>query len=68
LRDAWNLARPGETHAPTVGANGAEWPDHPYCCDFFFVSEDLAPRVTAVAVDAATAASDHQPVLLTLDA
>jgi endonuclease/exonuclease/phosphatase family metal-dependent hydrolase len=35
-------------------------------CDFVWVSEDLAPRVQAVAVDGATTLSDHQPVLLRL--
>ena len=36
-------------------------------CDFIFVSEDLAPRVSAVRVDRDTQAADHQPVILTLD-
>ncbi len=36
----------------------------PYCCDFVFVSEDLAARVAAVRVDAETQASDHQPVIV----
>jgi len=31
------------------------------------VSEPLAPRVRAIAVDSATIASDHQPVLVELD-
>jgi len=36
----------------------------PYCCDFVFVTEDLAPRVSAVRVDLDCVASDHQPVLV----
>ncbi len=40
--------------------------DRAYCCDYFFVSADLVDRVEAVSVDQATAASDHQPVILTL--
>lgn len=64
--DAWPLARGREAHAATVGLHNAEWPDRGYCCDFFWVSEDLAHRVASVAVNAETAASDHQPVLLTL--
>ncbi len=36
-------------------------------CDFIFVSEHLKPRVAAVRVDRATQASDHQPVILTLE-
>lgn len=66
LRDAWRLARPAEPHTPTVGLHGAEWPDHPYCCDFAWVTDDLAARVAHVSVNAQTDASDHQPVLLEL--
>ena len=64
--DAWQLLRPGTPHAPTVGLHGAEWPDRAYCCDFFFVTADLAPRVLDLQVLADTAASDHQPVVLAL--
>lgn len=64
--DAWQLAHPGVAHAPSVGLHGAEWPDRPYCCDFFLVSDALAARVRDVSVCAATAASDHQPVVLQL--
>lgn len=65
-QDAWLLARGCEPHEATVGLHNAEWPDRGYCCDFFWVSEDLACRVTAIAVNAETAASDHQPVQLML--
>lgn len=65
-RDAWPIAHPRQPHQPTVGLHGADWPDHPYCCDFFWVSEDLAGQVAAVSVDTATPASDHQPVILDL--
>lgn len=65
--DAWRVLAPGAPHAPSVGLHGAEWPDRAYCCDFFFVTADLAPRVRAVQVLAETAASDHQPVVLELD-
>ena len=66
LRDAWQVAHPDQPHAPTVGLHGCAWPDHPYCCDYFLVSADLASRVADVAVDSRTDASDHQPVVLTL--
>jgi endonuclease/exonuclease/phosphatase family metal-dependent hydrolase len=66
LVDAWTLTHRGEPHAPSVGLHGAEWPDHAFCCDYFFVSEDLAPRLISAEVVAETAASDHQPVLITL--
>ena len=49
-----------------MGLHGAEWPERAYCCDFFFVSTDLAPRVRAVEVHADTPASDHQPVVMEL--
>jgi len=39
----------------------------PYCCDYIFVTEDLAPRLRGIAVDGANRASDHQPVSVTLE-
>lgn len=65
-RDAWSLLNPGVPHPPSVGLHGADWPDRAYCCDFFFVTEDLVPRVRSVQVLADTPASDHQPVVLEL--
>jgi endonuclease/exonuclease/phosphatase family metal-dependent hydrolase len=66
-RDAWAVANPGTPHAATVGVHDKEqWPGEPFCFDFIFVTEDLAPRVVAVEVNQATDASDHQPVLLRL--
>jgi endonuclease/exonuclease/phosphatase family metal-dependent hydrolase len=41
----------------------SQW-ERPDCRDFVFVTEDLAGRVRQMAVDVATAASDHQPVLI----
>ena len=55
-----------EAQAPTIGVHDChQWPD-PFACDFIFASSDLRPRLRAVAVDAKTAASDHQPVLVEL--
>jgi endonuclease/exonuclease/phosphatase family metal-dependent hydrolase len=66
--DAWSIANPGVPHAPTVGVyDKVQWHGRQFCCDFISVSEDLAQRVRAVAVDPRTAASDHQPVLLELE-
>lgn len=65
--DAWAALRPDEPHAPSVGLHGAEWPDRRYCCDFFFVTGDLVDRLGAIRVEAETAASDHQPVVLEID-
>lgn len=66
-RDAWELTHRNEAHAPTVGLfDKAQWPGLPFTFDFILVSEDLAPRVQDVRVDATSDASDHQPVLLVL--
>lgn len=66
-RDAWEVRHPGRPHDPTLGVFDKEqWPQPPFCCDFIFVTEDLASRVEQVVVDATTDASDHQPVLLVL--
>jgi endonuclease/exonuclease/phosphatase family metal-dependent hydrolase len=66
-RDAWEVRHPGRPHDPTLGVFDKEqWPQPPFCCDFVFVTEDIAARVEQVVVDASTDASDHQPVLLVL--
>jgi endonuclease/exonuclease/phosphatase family metal-dependent hydrolase len=67
--DAWELARPGEPHAPTVGLGdrtSARTPGTPFTFDYACVSAALAPRVRAVRVDTAPTGSDHQPLLLEL--
>jgi endonuclease/exonuclease/phosphatase family metal-dependent hydrolase len=66
LRDAWQLAHAGEPHRPTVGVyDTVQWPRR-FACDFAFVSQDLASRVQALEVDAASDASDHQALMLRL--
>lgn len=66
LRDAWPAAHPGRPHDPTVGLfDTVQWPRR-FACDFVFVSDDLAPRVEALHVDATSDASDHQAMILTL--
>jgi len=66
LRDAWEIVHPGRPHAHTVGLHACDWPDHPYCCDYFLVTEDLEDRILDVLVNQDTDASDHQPVCLRL--
>ena len=66
LLDAWSVAHPGIPNAFTVGLNGCAWPDKAYCCDYFFVSQDLSGSVRQVVVNQETSASDHQPILLEL--
>ncbi|MEO7851004.1 MAG: endonuclease/exonuclease/phosphatase family protein [Rubrivivax sp.] len=66
FRDAWQVTHPLQPHAPTVGLfDTVQWPRQ-FACDFVFVSADLAPRITAFEVDHASAASDHQALVLTL--
>jgi endonuclease/exonuclease/phosphatase family metal-dependent hydrolase len=65
-QDAWRLAHPSEPHPPTFCLHGKEHGATPYCCDFVFVTEDLAAHVAAVRVDLDCQASDHQPVLVEL--
>jgi exonuclease III len=38
----------------------------PACFDFFFITEDLEPRLETLHVNAISEASDHQPVWLEL--
>ena len=64
LLDAWTLAHLGTPHAPSAGIYENSWAKQPICCDFIFVTADLAPRVRDVNIDAHTQASDHQPVLI----
>jgi endonuclease/exonuclease/phosphatase family metal-dependent hydrolase len=64
--DAWAHVHPGKKHPPTFCLHGREYSKEPYCCDFVFVTEDLAPRLKAAWVDVDTQASDHQPVIVEL--
>ena len=66
LLDAWQRAHPGAAHPPTFRLHARERDEAPYCCDFVFVGEDLAPRVRSVRSDRETQASDHQPVIVEL--
>ena len=67
-RDAWQLLNGRKPHDPTFCVYDHSWNKTPYCCDFVFVSEDLAPRVRRIEVDRETRLSDHQPVLVEIDA
>jgi len=62
--DAWQFLHPGQRQPPTLGVHDrAQWPDA-FACDFIFATGDLGPRLRGAEVDATTAASDHQPVLV----
>lgn len=62
--DAWQKAHAGTPHAPTFRLDSKD--EAAYCCDFVYLTADLAPRLRSVRVDAATRASDHQPVVVEL--
>jgi endonuclease/exonuclease/phosphatase family metal-dependent hydrolase len=38
--------------------------ESPYCCDYVFVTGNLAPRLSSIRVDGENRASDHQPVIV----
>jgi endonuclease/exonuclease/phosphatase family metal-dependent hydrolase len=65
LHDAWTRLR-GTPHEPTFRLFDRTYGPDPVACDFVFVSDELAPRLRAITVDAQTRASDHQPVLVEL--
>ncbi|MEQ1880182.1 MAG: endonuclease/exonuclease/phosphatase family protein [Burkholderiales bacterium] len=64
LLDAWSVAHAGTPHPPTAGVHENSWAKAPYCCDFLFITANLAPRLRHIAVNTNTQASDHQPLLL----
>jgi len=66
FRDAWAVLHPGEPHAPTCGIHPVGFVDRPECFDYVFLTEGLAARLATHGIDAAIAASDHQPVWVTL--
>jgi endonuclease/exonuclease/phosphatase family metal-dependent hydrolase len=64
--DSWQALHPGKPHPHTFRVHERDEGQSPYCCDYVFVSEDLAPRLRAVSIDGANQASDHQPVSVEL--
>jgi exonuclease III len=61
--DSWVLKTPGMPHPPSFCLFDQRH-GQPHCCDFVFVTEDIAPRVMHVHYDIGTKASDHQPILI----
>jgi endonuclease/exonuclease/phosphatase family metal-dependent hydrolase len=67
LADAWRVARGEAPHPPSTGLfDRRQWPMGGHCRDYFAVTADVAARVLSVEMDAATDASDHQPLRLVL--
>jgi endonuclease/exonuclease/phosphatase family metal-dependent hydrolase len=62
LHDAWRVLHGDRPHPPSFRLYEPDYAGTPYCCDFVFVSEDLAPRLKTLRIDAQCQASDHQPV------
>jgi endonuclease/exonuclease/phosphatase family metal-dependent hydrolase len=66
LWDSWRLLHGRAPHAPTFRMFDRRYGPEPVACDFLFVSDGLADKVRALAIDAATQVSDHQPVCIEL--
>jgi len=64
--DAWKALHPRAPHPHTFRVHERKADQAPYCCDYVFVTEDIAPRLRSIAVDGDTKASDHQPVIVEL--
>ena len=67
LVDAWRALRKGEPDPPSTGLHDrVQWPRGGHCRDYFAVTPDVAQRLRSIEMDAATDASDHQPLRLVL--
>lgn len=67
LSDCWPAVHGKIEHAPTCGIfDKVQWQEGPHCRDFFFASEKLVDNIIAMSVQTETAASDHQPLKITL--
>jgi endonuclease/exonuclease/phosphatase family metal-dependent hydrolase len=64
LVDSWQALNPGKPHPHTFRVHERDEGESPYCCDYVFVTKDLAPRLRTIRVDSENRASDHQPVIV----
>ena len=62
--DAWHVLHGTRPQDPTFRLVDRRYGPDPIACDFVFVSDGLAAKVSAIEVDGLTQASDHQPVML----
>ena len=68
LFDAWQVAHPGSPHPSTQCIyQKTDSSDEELHCDFIFLGGGLDKRLKDIVVDQQTQASDHQPVIVTLD-
>jgi endonuclease/exonuclease/phosphatase family metal-dependent hydrolase len=61
--DAWQALNPGKPRQDTFHLHDGQ---APYCCDYVFMTPDLAPRLRSLRIDTQTQASDHQPLIVEL--
>jgi endonuclease/exonuclease/phosphatase family metal-dependent hydrolase len=67
LVDGWAFFRKSESHPPSTGLHDRrQWPMGGHCRDYFALTPDVAQRVVSLEMNAATDASDHQPLRLVL--
>lgn len=66
LWDSWRLLHGERPHEPTFRLYDRRYGPDPVACDFVLLSDALKDRVHRMAIDAATQASDHQPVFVEL--
>jgi endonuclease/exonuclease/phosphatase family metal-dependent hydrolase len=64
--DAWQALNPDKPHPHSFRIYEREEGESPYCCDYVFVTQDVAPRLRSMHIDQKTQASDHQPVIVEL--
>ncbi len=68
LVDCWRLIHGDTPHAPTCGIfDHVQWQEGAHCRDFFFASQEIAAGIKDIEVQTDTAASDHQPVKISLE-
>src|SRR2546421_4028853 len=65
--DAWKALHREAPHPHTFRVHERKEGEAPYCCDYVFVTEDLRERLKSMSVDGANQASDHQPVMVTIE-
>ncbi|MGL4240944.1 MAG: endonuclease/exonuclease/phosphatase family protein, partial [Beijerinckiaceae bacterium] len=66
LLDAWTI-RNGDAPHPVTACIVDQSYAPPHCCDYVFVSEDIAPGLRSFTCDLGTRVSDHQPILIEID-
>jgi endonuclease/exonuclease/phosphatase family metal-dependent hydrolase len=66
LVDSWEVLHGGNPH-PLTSCIVDQTHGQPHCCDYIFITEDLAPRISRIICDEETRVSDHQPILIEIE-